>query len=114
MSEKSMTDMVNEIMEREKPEMLKKLYDAAVKELQDGVSWKIRESVEVETTRFFKQEIAPELGNKLLEMKAEILTSITTSVAKSMAMIGDRMVENATKNMSQSWNLKELMKRLFE
>lgn len=114
MEEKTIEQQIREKVEAAKPEIVKDAVDKAVESLKHQISWQVEAKLSEMVNTIFEEDILPELKNKVTEQKPLIVQGLLDGFVDVGAEVAKALTAQATKNLSESWNVGKLSEALFK
>lgn len=99
------SESADEIKLRVKEQLKQNITDTLTYNLRDEVSKIVRDAI--------TNELKEDIKKIVIDAQPQIIEQMQTAVVAVVSEIGKQMVENATKNLSHSWNIKKIMEATF-
>lgn len=113
MTEKTIKVAIQEILSNSQED----IQNAALKQIKEAIisdiAWKMKSEIGDATSDFIK-EIKPEIQEILKDNKDEVLKTIKQGIIDSLAVLGEKMVANAIKNVEYSYNSDSIISSLIK
>lgn len=107
-------EQVKAIMEESAVDIQAQVKEQIKKQIIDSLTWSLRDEVSKIVRDTIVEDMKDDIKMVVLEAKPAIMDELRNTVAKMSAQIGNAMLENVSKNLSQSWNVNKLMETLFK
>ena len=101
-----------EYLEKHKGSILEGIQEGIKDRVNDAMRYQSQEALTDAIKVFYEDEILPEVLKHLRERKDELIDDCMKSVSDVLALLGQHMVERASKNMD-SYNSEKVIKALF-
>jgi hypothetical protein len=103
---------IAEIMEAAKAKAHDQLVDAAVQSLKDNLAYTTGQKISEAVLEFFNKEIQPELSERLMAQKPELLAAVSAAITAAGAGLAEKMMERLTKKVREMDNYQ--VRKVFE
>ncbi len=102
------------IVSENKESIKKAAVDALKEKVADKINWTMSDEVGAIVTKFFQDEIAPEVVKMLVNNKQVILDELSLTMAALGEEVRKALLEKAIKNLSSSdYNTGDIVKKIF-
>ena len=105
---------ISEMIETLRPGIEQELSKQMAKSVAEALSWSLKSEVEKFANAYIQENVLPDVKKQLESSRDEITIAICAAVKKSCAALGDKLLENALKKLSQSYTVGKIAKDLFD
>lgn len=95
-------------------EIRQSLVEEAKLQIKRSLEWSLNGEIKKIVEKYIAEEIGPEVRAALIDSKPVILQAVTEFAQEMGAMLTAGLIEDAKKNMGQSYNRHRLMETLFK
>jgi len=110
----SMENEIKELMNMDTDFIKKKLQEEMQESIIREINYGLQDEIREVANEFIEEELADEIKKMLIEVKPQIIGELQESIIKICAGLGESMVEIATKNFSNGWNVRRITKEIFD
>ena len=105
-------EKIKEIMEQSSEDIKASVEKTIIDGVVQRINWKMSDAVDKCLSDFIETEIVPEINKTLYKNKDVIIERLSTATIDISKVMFDKMVENATKNLT-GYNGDDIMKKLL-
>lgn len=102
------------MIEKIRPDVERTLTDEFSKKVAQSLSWGLETEIRDFVSGYIKTHIMPDVQAQLEAQHSEIAMAIVAAVKMSCELLSQKLTEHATTNISRSYNISEIAKRIFQ
>lgn len=108
------TEFYTDVLEENKDAVRAAVKNALLEGVKRQFEWELPQAVKDEVHTFIKTEIVPAIQADLIKNKEAIVDAATEMVRGAPAEIGKAMQEQLAKNLTNSWQLRQIVEACFK
>ena len=105
---------IEKILEFADDNFKKKIEESLQERIIESIKWNFTNEIEKVAGDFFNEEVRPKVVADLHGKKELIISEVLESLSQIGTKVGEKLVEKATHNMDNSWNVSKLVDGLFK